>query len=126
VGKKILVVDDDADFVLLLTKKLAQAGHQVLTAFDGFQAVQSAHREPPDLVLLDIRLPAGGGAGVLKNLKSSAKTLNIPIIAMSASDSPDIQRDIAKYGLEGFLKKPFDFGDLLKIVDDLFSGSQRK
>ncbi|MGB9006366.1 MAG: response regulator, partial [Candidatus Aminicenantales bacterium] len=79
-----------------------------------------------DLVLLDIKLPAGGGAGVLKNLKSSAKTLNIPIIAMSASDSPDLQRDIAKYGLEGFLKKPFDFGDLLKIVEELFSGGQRK
>jgi len=121
VGKKILVVDDDADFVLLLTKKLTQAGHQVFAAFDGFQAVQIAHRELPDLVLLDVRLPAGGGAGVLKNLRSSTKTLNIPILAMSASESPDIQADIAKYELEGFLKKPFEFADLLKRVEDLFS-----
>ena len=120
-GKKILVVDDDADFVLLLTKKLTQAGHQVFAAFDGFQAVQIAHRELPDLVLLDVRLPAGGGAGVLKNLRSSTKTLNIPILAMSASESPDIQADIAKYELEGFLKKPFEFADLLKRVEDLFS-----
>jgi DNA-binding response OmpR family regulator len=126
VGKKILVVDDDADFALLLTKKLVQGGHRVTTALDGFQAVQMAHREPPDLVLLDIKLPAGGGAGVLKNLKSSAKTLNIPIIAMSASDSPDIQRDIAQYGVESFLKKPFDFGDLLKRVEDLFPGGTKE
>jgi DNA-binding response OmpR family regulator len=124
VGKKILIVDDDADFVMLLTKKLLQAGHQVLTALDGSQAVRTAHRESPDLVLLDIMLPAGGGAGVLKNLQSSAKTLNIPIIAMSGSDDPETRKSMADFSLEGFLKKPFDFGDLLKKLEELFPGSQ--
>jgi len=123
-GKKILIVDDDSDFVLLLTKKLTKAGHHVLTAFDGSQAVQMAHRESPDLVLLDIKLPAGGGAGVLKNLQRSAKTLNIPIIAMSASDDPETRKSVADYSLEGFLKKPFDFGDLLRKVEELFPGGQ--
>lgn len=123
-GKKILIVDDDSDFVLLLTKKLAQAGHQVFTALDGSQAIRMAHRESPDLVLLDIKLPAGGGAGVLKNLQSSAKTLNIPIIAMSGSADPETRKSVADYCLEGFLEKPFDFGDLLKKVEELFPGGQ--
>ncbi len=123
-GKKILIVDDDSVFALMLTKKLAQAGHQVFTALDGSQAVQMAHREAPDLVLLDIRLPAGGGAGVLKNLQSSAKTINIPIIAMSASDDLETKQSVADYCLEGFLKKPFDFGQLLKKIGELFPGSQ--
>ena len=103
---------------------MSQAGHQVFAALDGSQAVRTAHREAPDLILLDIKLPAGGGVGVLKNLQSSAKTINIPIIAMSASDDPETKKSVADYNLEGFLKKPFDFGELLKRVEELFSSSR--
>ncbi len=121
-GKRILVVDDDSDLLLLISRKLTQAGHQVLTALDATQAVRQANKEAPDLILLDIRLPAGGGIGVLKTLKSSSKTMQIPVIAMTASEDPALRREVEAYCLEGFLKKPLDFEDLLKKIDGLFPG----
>jgi len=116
-GSKILVVDDDNALLLLISKKLSQAGHQVLTALDGAQAVRHAAREAPDLILLDIRLPAGGGAGVLKTLKSSAKTMQIPVIVMTASEDPALRREIEAYGLEGYMNKPLDMDVLLKTIE---------
>lgn len=121
-GKKILVVDDDSDLLLLLSRKLSQAGHQVLTALDATQAVRQATREAPDLILLDIKLPAGGGIGVLKTLKSSTKTMQIPVIAMTASEDPVLRREVEAYCLEGFLNKPLDIGDLLKRIEQLYPG----
>ena len=121
-AKKILVVDDDSDLLLLISRKLTQAGHQVLTALDATQAVRQATREIPDLILLDLKLPAGGGFGVLKTLKSSSKTMQIPIIAMTASEDPALRREVEAYCLEGFLNKPLNFEDLLKRIEDILPG----
>ena len=119
-GKKILVADDDNTLLLLLFKRLSQAGHQVLTALDGDQAMRQATREAPDLILLDIMLPAGGGMGVLKKLKSSTRTMQIPVIAMTASENPALRSEVAASGVEGFLIKPLDIDGLLKKIEELF------
>ncbi len=121
-GKKILIVDDDSDLLLLLSRKLIQAGYQVLTALDATQAVRHATREAPDLILLDMKLPAGGGPGVLKALKSSTKTMQIPVIAMTASEDPGLRHAVEAYGLEGFLNKPLDIGGLLKKIEQVAAG----
>jgi len=118
-GKKILVADDDNTLLLLLCRRLSQAGHQVLTALDGDQAMRQATREAPDLILLDIRLPAGGGLGVLNKLKSSTRTMQIPVIAMTASENPALRSEVESYGVEGFLIKPLDIDGLLKKIEEL-------
>jgi CheY-like chemotaxis protein len=118
-GKKILIVDDDNVLLLILSRRLSQAGHQILTALDGDQAVRQATREKPDLILLDIRLPAGGGMGVLKTLKNSTRTMQIPVIAMTATEDLPLRREVEAYGLEGFLIKPLDIDGLLKKIEEL-------
>jgi DNA-binding response OmpR family regulator len=115
-GKKVLVVDDDKDLAKLLIRKISQEGFEVLVAYDGLQAVHLAHREIPSLIILDIKLPAGGGIGAVANLKNSLKTEFIPIIAISASDSPDIPRELQSYGVEEFMLKPLDIEALLRKI----------
>jgi CheY-like chemotaxis protein len=113
-SKKVLIVDDDQDLVRLLARKLSQAGVETLAAYDAIQAVQMAHREAPGLILLDIKLPAGGGMGALVHIKRSLRTESIPIIAMSADESADVARDPGKHGVEAFMRKPLDFETLIE------------
>jgi len=124
-GTKILIVDDDKDLVRLLTKKISQEGFEVLAAYDGFQAVHLAHRENPRLILLDIKLPAGGGMGALVNLKNSLKTESIPIIAISALESPDIPLELKRHGVDEFMKKPLDIGALLEKIRRIMGTADR-
>jgi CheY-like chemotaxis protein len=121
-GKKILVVDDDNALLLLLSRRLSQAGHQILTALDASQAVRQATREIPDLILLDIKLPAGGGTGVLKTLKSSSRTMQIPVIVMTASEDPALRGEVEAFGPEDFLIKPLDIDGLIKKIGDSTPG----
>ena len=82
--KKILIVEDDPHIAELLGIHLSRAGYGILLAQDAVHAISISQKERPDLIILDIMLPAGGGGGVLTALKNSFKTALIPIIATSA------------------------------------------
>ncbi|MCJ7612985.1 MAG: response regulator, partial [Candidatus Aminicenantes bacterium] len=69
--KTILVADDDPEIVKLLSIQLKRAGYEVLAAMDGLQAVMIVHKSTPDLIILDMLMPAGGGASVLEKLGGS-------------------------------------------------------
>jgi DNA-binding response OmpR family regulator len=114
--KKILIVDDERDIVKALTIRLRGAGYDVVTAFDGAQAIFVAHKEKPDLILLDIRMPAGDGFSVAEKLKDSTHTLNIPIIFLSGSPEKDAQERAMELGSRFFIKKPYDPEELLDAI----------
>ena len=86
--KKILVVDDERDIVKALMIRLQGAGYDVVTAFDGAQGVFMAHKEKPDLIILDIRMPSGNGFSVAQRLKHSTHTFTIPVIFLTGSPDP--------------------------------------
>jgi len=88
-GRRILVADDDEGISRLLTRILQRAGYTVVTAVDGAQAVSQAQQESPDLVLLDILMPGGGGLLALARLKMSAKTDRIPVIVLTGAASAE-------------------------------------
>ncbi len=113
-GRKVLVVDDDRDLVNLLSLKISQAGYEVLTAYDGYQAISITAKENPDLIVLDIRLPAGGGAGVLKALKGSFKTHDIPVIVITAYDF--LEKEVSEYRVEEFMIKPLNPDELVERI----------
>jgi DNA-binding response OmpR family regulator len=83
--KKILIVDDERDIVKGLMIRLQGAGYEIVTAFDGAQGVFMAHKEKPDLIILDIRMPAGNGFSVAQRLKRSIHTFTIPVIFLTGS-----------------------------------------
>ncbi len=83
-GRKILVVDDEQILVDTIAYNLQQAGYQVTTAADGASALEAAHRETPDLVILDIMLPEMDGLEVCRLLRRENNTATVPIMMLTA------------------------------------------
>lgn len=100
----------------MLTVRLTQAGHQIFSAFDAYQGLAIARKEKPDIVLLDLMLPAGGGLIVLKNMRMSSHLGNIPVIAMTATNSPEKEKEALAAGADAFIKKPYDFDELKGLI----------
>ena len=113
VKKKILVVEDERDIVKALTIRLQGAGYDVVAAFDGAQGVFMAHKEKPDLVILDIRMPAGDGFSVADRLKRSTHTQDIPIIFLTGSPELNSEERAMRSGARFYIKKPYDPEELL-------------
>lgn len=115
----VLVVDDEPDIVRSITIRLQSAGYDVLTAMDGLQATNIALKKNPDLIILDLGMPAGGGHVVIERLRGSVKACNVPIIVLSARTGyEDLQKAIEN-GVEKYITKPFKSEELIAAVDEL-------
>ena len=115
--KKILIVDDDPDVALGLGIRLRKAGgYAVVVASDGVGAVTRAQRERPDLIILDIGLPAGDGFSVLERLKTLTSTALVPVIVLTAKDPEFVRDRVLEMGAEAFYQKPADNNALLASV----------
>ncbi len=114
--KKILIVDDERDIVKALMIRLQGAGYEVVTAFDGAQGVFMAHKEKPDLIILDIRMPAGDGFSVAQRLKRSIHTFSIPVIFLTGSPEKNASEKAMALGARFFVKKPYDPEELLDAI----------
>ena len=116
--KKILIVDDDPGFSLFLKDLLGIEGYQTMAAFDAMQAVQFAGRIQPDLILLDINMPAGGGRTVFNRLKQIATTTHIPIIFITGMIADEIQDFVNEKSInsEDVFHKPVDSDRLLQRI----------
>ena len=84
---KILIIDDDVDITKVLSRQLQHAGFKVVVAYDGMQATEIAHKEGPDLIILDMMLPAGGGEN--KTLSRRCAALKIPLLLEGWQAQPD-------------------------------------
>jgi len=114
--KKILVIDDMPNSVAMIKARLEASDYEVITAFDGQQGLNYAYSEKPDLILLDIVMPAGGGYSVFTRLKMSPKTRSVPVIFLTAKDRPEDVSRAYKLGAEYYVKKPYKPEMLLETV----------
>src|SRR5580704_5267394 len=117
-ANRILLVDDENDFIELLQYKLAGQGYDFIVANDGVQALSQARQFKPDLILLDILLPDLDGLSVCEILRRQPATKKIPIIFMSALSS-DVTRRTAFMHAEDFFTKPLDLNRLAKRIAEL-------
>jgi DNA-binding response OmpR family regulator len=115
-SKRILVVDDEPDLVRALGLRLSGRGYEVITAFDGVQAMSRIQKEHPDLVLLDIHLPAGNGYRICERMRSSAGVKETPVIALTADPSAEAEMRCRELGCAGFFRKPYDPKRLMDAV----------
>ena len=113
---RILIVDDEPDLVRALGLRLKAAGYEVLVATDGIRATQIAIREQPSLILLDIGMPGGDGHTVAQRLKNNLRTGSIPVIFLTARNSPEDARKAKDEGAVAYLTKPCKPEDLLAAV----------
>ena len=113
---KILIVDDDPDLRRGLNVRLRANHYDTAYATDGFSAIAMAQKEQPDLIILDLGLPAGDGFLTLERLQESANLSCIPVIVLTARD-PEYNRDrVLKAGASAFFQKPADNTQLLGTI----------
>lgn len=125
--KKILVVDDDPDFRALIGVQLKAAGFTVVFAQDGMSGISTAQRERPDLIVLDLHMPAGNGQTILRRLKSLSPLASVPVIVASATPAAEVCDEVMEGRAAAFLQKPITGDDLLAAVNMCFGekpGSQ--
>lgn len=113
-AKKILIVDDEPDIVLVLAAMLQDAGYHVLTPSDGEHLEGMLARELPHLIVLDMLLSGRDGREIARWLKGETGTRHIPILMLSAH--PTAAREALAAGADDFLAKPFDLAELLEKV----------
>jgi DNA-binding NtrC family response regulator len=121
--KTILIADDDPEIARVLSIQLKRAGYEVLAALDGLQTVMIVHKSTPDLVILDMRMPAGGGMSVLEKLGGSAQNTGIPVIVLTSFG--DLKETAEQLGAFRFFKKPYDIDELLKAIEEAIGPGER-
>lgn len=112
--KKILVVDDELDVTKALKFRLKASGYNVVLAYDTVQGFMMANKEKPDLIILDIMIPGGGGFVVAERLKQSTATHHIPIIFLTGISGGEDKA--FKIGASGYLMKPYQPEKLLETI----------
>ena len=114
---KILIVEDDKDMATVLKMRLTKAGFEVKSAPDAILGVKYSHEFKPDLILLDLGLPAGGGFAVLERVKLSTNTSEIPIFILTGSGDGKAKERAMNMGAQNFIEKPYDFESLLSEIN---------
>jgi DNA-binding response OmpR family regulator len=118
-NKKLLVVEDDADVRLGYHLLLKAHHYDTFFATDAMSAVSEARKQEPDLIILDLGLPAGDGFVVLERLRANPNLAMIPVLVVSARDVR-VSRDRAlREGARAFLQKPWNDSELLGVISDL-------
>jgi two-component system response regulator RegX3 len=114
--KKILVVEDDVKIARALAIRLRAEGYQPIVAHDALTALASATKHTPDLILLDLTLPLGGGFSTIERLQNIPTTAAIPFIVVTAGKELDLRRRARELGAAGFFEKPYDPQQLLATI----------
>jgi CheY-like chemotaxis protein len=120
---KILCVEDNADNLHMLQRRLTRRGFEVTISMNGVESIESAKTLHPDVIVMDLYLPGVDGWEATRRLKNQPETKDIPIIILTA-DSKEKSRDKAlAAGCDEFELKPIDFDELVGKIQSLLSRS---
>lgn len=120
--KKILIVDDSVDTRLVVSVRLKKHGYDTVFAADGMQATAVAQQTRPDAIILDLGLPGGSGFIVLQRLKANTTLACIPVIILTADESPESEFKGLEAGAVAFLHKPVQEEALIAAVECAVDG----
>jgi two-component system phosphate regulon response regulator PhoB len=118
-GKRILIVDDEKEWIQVLATRLGHEGYKTEAAFDTLQATTQAIQLKPDLILLDIMMPAGGGLEALKNIRANVKTFSIPVIVLTARGDKETKEAAEGLGISGYFVKTANTVELLARMKEV-------
>ena len=114
--KKILIVDDTTDILIVVSRRLQSWGYEALTAESGEEGLQLAEQHVPDLILLDIMMPRMKGRDVCARLKANPKTAKIPVIFLTALGLADHIKAGLDLGADDYIVKPFEPAELKERI----------
>jgi two-component system OmpR family response regulator len=121
--KKILIVDDERKIVQIIQAYLEREGFQAITAYDGKTAVETAHKQHPDLIVLDLMLPEISGWDVCRAIRKESE---VPIIMLTARDEVTDKIVGLEMGADDYVTKPFDPKELISRVRAVLRRTETK
>ncbi len=116
---RVLIVDDEADWVWLIRQRLALHQFECLTAGTGPEAWNVAKQEHPDVVILDLMLPGEHGLLVLRRMKSDLTLRGMKVVITTAMTNPQTRADALRLGADAYFEKPFRLADLVHTLERL-------
>jgi DNA-binding response OmpR family regulator len=114
--KRILVVDDELDMLMVIKLRLEASEYEVLTATDGLEGLNIARKEKPDLIVLDVMLPKMNGYKVSRFLKFDEEYKHIPIVMLTALAGEEDKNTGIETGANAYITKPFETQELVDTV----------
>lgn len=120
-AKTILIIDDNQDWVRMLNVRFQHEGFRVEAAWDAIQGVSQAFNLKPDVVILDIMMPAGSGINVLSSIRKNTKTFNLPVIVVTGKDSDEARGAAETLGVSGYFLKPVSAAEILQKINDVLN-----
>ena len=122
---KLLIIDDDPEFRLLISTQLRSRNIAVFGAADIIQAIGTAHEKRPDVILLDIELPGGDGFLVLERLKANKLLSTIPVIIVTVRDLKEVEEKALQAGAVASFQKPVRIDDLVTVIEQVLKHSHQ-
>ncbi|MBD3426518.1 MAG: response regulator [Candidatus Omnitrophica bacterium] len=116
---KILIVEDEPDAAKVLHKRVTGAGFGAVIAYDAYAAIKSIREETPDLILLDLMLPAGGGLSILQNLNLFAASKPVPVIVITGIGDDAYRRKVMDMGADAYFEKPYEAEEVISKMKEL-------
>jgi CheY-like chemotaxis protein len=113
---KILVVDDEPDYITTVQCRLEWSHYEVITATNGEEALEKAVSEKPDLILLDTNMPVMNGHEMLEHLRRNPSLKDMPVIMVTARCEAEDVAAASAYGVADYVAKPFDFTELVEKI----------
>jgi CheY-like chemotaxis protein len=123
---RVLIVDDDREIARAIGLRLSKAGFTPVMAFDGQQGLTIAQSDPPDAIVLDLRMPVMDGFTLLERLQNSVHTRNIPAIILSADAADKARLRALRAGATFFVEKPYKAQDLIEALNTTLERRRRQ
>jgi DNA-binding response OmpR family regulator len=124
--KTVMLVDDEAPWLQVMTSALESEAFNVVTAESGELALKQMHRKKPDLILSDVRMPDMNGFDLFEKVRGDSALKKVPFVFMSFLDDYDARRVAKELGADDYVAKPFDTSEAKLIVLDLLTRLNRK
>ena len=123
-SKRILVVDDEAHILHVVSMKLRNAGYEVVTTVDGEEALELCAAEPPDLIITDYQMPIMSGLEMLKEFRKREQGVNVPAIMLTARGFDIEPGEMIEAGISLVVNKPFSPKEVLEKVNELLESTE--
>jgi DNA-binding response OmpR family regulator len=121
---KVLVIDDEEDFRVIIRDVLLSSGMEVQLAGDGQEGLQVLDKFKPDIILVDWMMPRMDGEGFCRALRANEKYHDVPLIMLTVRQTPDEELEALHFGVDDFIVKPFKSEELLARVRAALRRSQ--
>lgn len=115
--KQVLIADDSERLLEALKLQLERYGYEVVTCTDAYSALARAQSEKPDVMVLDVRMPAGNGFSVLERMSKQPELRNIPVIFVTGERDESLHVKACQLGAVGLIQKPISLAALLSLIN---------